>query len=133
MAPQWWSWILTVIGLTGWWLTGRRLWQGWAVACAVQVLWLSYALVTSQFGFIVAALAYGALAAHNLRRWLLPASPTEHLHYRHQPGMCPDGDDCPGHRAPAGALALLDDLRDAGRLSYVGPGDRPAWMTRLTR
>ncbi|MFG1776591.1 hypothetical protein ACGFIG_09200 [Micromonospora sp. NPDC049048] len=69
MAAQWWSWALTLIGLTGWWLTGRRLWQGWAVSLAVQALWLAYALVTGQHGFIVAALAYGAMATHNLRRW----------------------------------------------------------------
>ncbi|MFF0823085.1 hypothetical protein ACFYUR_22210 [Micromonospora haikouensis] len=69
MAAQWWSWALTLIGLTGWWLTGRRLWQGWAVSCAVQVLWLAYALATAQYGFILASVAYGAMAAHNMRRW----------------------------------------------------------------
>lgn len=74
MAAQWWSWVLTLIGLTGWWLTGRRLWQGWAVSLAVQALWLAYALATGQYGFIVAALAYGAMAAHNVRRWRSDAS-----------------------------------------------------------
>ncbi|MGW1059379.1 hypothetical protein [Micromonospora rubida] len=135
MTAQWWSWALTAIGLTGWWLTGRRMWQGWAVAIAVQILWLAYALATAQYGFIVASVAYGALAAHNLRRWLLTeaTAPAEHLHYRHQVGACPTQGECPGHRAPAGALALLDDLRTAGRLSYVGPAAPSAWLTRLTR
>lgn len=69
MAPQWWSWALTLIGATGWWLAGRRLWQGWAVGLAVQFLWLAYALVTRQYGFILAALLYGSIALGNLRRW----------------------------------------------------------------
>ncbi|WFE44997.1 hypothetical protein [Verrucosispora sp. WMMD1129] len=80
MAAQWWSWALTLIGLTGWWLTGRRLWHGWAVSLAVQALWLAYALATGQYGFIVAALSYGAMAALNLRRWrrdALATSPSD--------------------------------------------------------
>lgn len=48
MGAQWWSWALTVVGLTGWWLTGRRLWQGWAVSLSVQALWLAYALATGH-------------------------------------------------------------------------------------
>ncbi|MEU5872500.1 hypothetical protein AB0A73_13210 [Glycomyces sp. NPDC047369] len=76
MSAQWWSWALTLIGLTGWWLTGRRLWQGWAVSLAVQALWLAYALVTQQYGFIVASVSYGAMATLNLRRWRAEAAST---------------------------------------------------------
>ncbi|MGI5153471.1 hypothetical protein ACQEVC_45330 [Plantactinospora sp. CA-294935] len=39
------------------------------IGLAVQVLWLAYALVTEQWGFILSAVAYGAMAAHNLRKW----------------------------------------------------------------
>ncbi|MBY8872874.1 hypothetical protein K7640_13620 [Micromonospora sp. PLK6-60] len=77
MSAQWWSWALTLVGLTGWWLTGRRLWQGWAVSLSVQILWLAYALVTEQYGFIVAALSYGAMATLNLRRWRAEAATTD--------------------------------------------------------
>lgn len=69
MGGQWWSWVLTAVGLTGWWLTGRRLWAGWAVSLGVQVLWLAYAVTSRQWGFVVAALAYGTMAGINLRRW----------------------------------------------------------------
>lgn len=73
MAAQWWSWALTLIGVTGWWLTGRRLWQGWAVAIGVQALWIAYAVTTGQWGFLASALLYGGMATHNLRRWRKPA------------------------------------------------------------
>lgn len=76
MASQWWSWALTLIGVTGWWLTGRRLWQGWAVAIGVQVLWLAYAVTTQQWGFVVSVFLYGGMAVINLRRWRQPATDT---------------------------------------------------------
>lgn len=80
MSP-WWSWVLTLIGVTGWWLTGRRMWQGWAVAISVQVLWVAYAISTKQYGFLVAAVLYGGMAAHNLRQWLRPGTgPTVRRH-----------------------------------------------------
>jgi hypothetical protein len=65
----WWSWTLAAIGVTGLWLagSGRRL--GWAVGVGVQVLWVAYAVVTRQWGFIFSALAYGAVNIRNWRRW----------------------------------------------------------------
>jgi hypothetical protein len=70
MTPLWWSLLLAAVGVFGLWLAGRKSWIGWAVGLGAQVLWLIFALVTDQYGFIVSALAYGWVYGTNLRRWL---------------------------------------------------------------
>lgn len=64
-----WSWILTAVGLTGFVLAGRKVWWAWYVNLACQGLWFAYALVTEQFGFIVASVVYTFVFAQNAVRW----------------------------------------------------------------
>lgn len=66
---MWWSYLLTVFGLTGLVLAGRNKSLGWAIGLAAQVLWFVYAVVTQQWGFIVSALAYGSVYFRNWRAW----------------------------------------------------------------
>jgi len=67
----WWSWLLMAVGVTGVYLSGRRLWWGWLVGVSSEVLWIAYAVTTRQYGFVVAALVYGTMFAVNARRWYL--------------------------------------------------------------
>lgn len=64
-----WSWVLTGVGLVGFYLSGKKLWVGWAINLANQVVWLAYALVTRQFGFLPGVVLYGLLYARNMRAW----------------------------------------------------------------
>lgn len=57
MSPYW-SWALTTIGVTAFYLTSRKVWWGWWINVGGQVVWLAYAIITVQFGFVVAALLY---------------------------------------------------------------------------
>lgn len=66
---QWWSWILTAVGLTGFILAGRKVWWSWYVNIACQGLWYAYAIVTEQWGFIVAATAYTFVFSQNAYKW----------------------------------------------------------------
>jgi hypothetical protein len=68
-AYWWWSWALTVVGVTGVWLAGRAKTAGWVVGLSAQGLWVAYALVTEQYGFIASALAFGLVYARNIRAW----------------------------------------------------------------
>lgn len=68
MNPYW-SYLLTAGGVFGLWLAGRKNQYGWAVGLAMQALWISYAVATRQWGFIVSALAYGAVYAKNFSAW----------------------------------------------------------------
>lgn len=69
MTPFLWSCLLTAIGITGWFLVGRKNWRGWAISLGAQVLWITYAIVTAQWGFLASAVLYGSVAAKNLRSW----------------------------------------------------------------
>lgn len=73
-----WSWILAAIGVTGLYLTTRKLAVGFAVGVAVQVIWIAYAFATEQWGFIASALAYGAVNALGLYRWTREKAPHTH-------------------------------------------------------
>lgn len=65
----WWSYLLAAGGVFGLWLAGRKNWWGWAVSLAMQVAWITYAVVTAQWGFILSALAYSAVYLVNLTKW----------------------------------------------------------------
>lgn len=74
---MYWSWILTAVGVFGLWLAGRRNRLGWAVGLGAQGLWITYALTTEQYGFLVSAGAYGWIYAKNFVSWRshAPVSP----------------------------------------------------------
>ena len=76
-AAWWWSWLLMTVGITGVYLTGKRLWWGWLVGVLSEILWITYAIITKQYGFIVAGLVYGIVFAMNARKWYLMR---EYLH-----------------------------------------------------
>lgn len=66
---QYWSWILTAVGLTGFVLAGRKVWWCWYINIGCQALWMTYAIVTEQWGFIVASLAYTFVFTKNAIKW----------------------------------------------------------------
>jgi hypothetical protein len=68
-VSAWWSWLLTAVGVTGLYFAGRKMWQGWIVGLSAQVLWVSYAIATKQWGFIVSAFAYGSVYGRNAWLW----------------------------------------------------------------
>jgi hypothetical protein len=68
VSPALWSWLLTAVGITGLFVVSRGRTWGWLINIAGQVLWLAYAIVTGQHGFIVASLLYGGVFVLNYRR-----------------------------------------------------------------
>lgn len=66
---QWWSFILMAVGILGLYLAGKKNLYGWAILIGAQFLWIAYALATKQWGFIISALAYGAVNLRNYLRW----------------------------------------------------------------
>jgi len=64
-----WSWVLAVLGITGIFLVGRKTIWGWLVLCANEILWVTYALVTKQYGFIAMAVAYVLVYLKSFLHW----------------------------------------------------------------
>ena len=64
-----WSWLLSIVGVAGFWLAGRKVWWAWYVNIANQALWTAYALVTAQWGFLVGVVVYTWVFVGNARRW----------------------------------------------------------------
>lgn len=64
-----WSVVLAATGILGLYLAGSRNVWGWAVSFGAQTLWVVFALVTAQYGFILSAVAYGWVYGRNYLRW----------------------------------------------------------------
>lgn len=73
-VSQLWSWGLTIVGVFGLWLAGRKNPFGWFIGLCAQGLWVAYAVTSHQPGFIVSALAYGTVYARNLYLWTSEAT-----------------------------------------------------------
>mgnify|MGYP000093949135 FL=1 len=64
-----WSWILAVIGVAGIFFVGRKTIWGWLILCVNEILWIAYALITDQYGFIFSAIAYAAVYVKSYLSW----------------------------------------------------------------
>lgn len=66
---EFWSWLLTAVGVTGLYFAGRKRALGWGIGLSAQVLWVAFAVSTEQYGFLVSAGAYGWVYAKNFTAW----------------------------------------------------------------
>lgn len=64
-----WSWVLGTIGVAGIYFVGRKTIWGWIVLLSNEVLWITYALLTKQYGFIFSAVAYGIVYIKSFLHW----------------------------------------------------------------
>lgn len=75
MSEQLWPWVLSIVGVMGFLLAGRKVWWAWYVNIACQGLWFTYAIVSEQYGFFVGAFFYLAVFVINAYKWT-----KEHYH-----------------------------------------------------
>lgn len=66
---QIWSWVLSIVGLAGFFLAGKKVWWAWYVNIANQVLWTAYALLTEQWGFLAGTVFYFVVFTRNAYLW----------------------------------------------------------------
>lgn len=64
-----WSYILTAIGVTGFFLAGKKVWWCWYLNIANQVIWLAYSLITEQYGFLAGVVVYTWVFVKNAILW----------------------------------------------------------------
>lgn len=70
-----WSLALAAVGVLGLYLSGKKNYWGWGIGLGAQVLWIAYAIVTQQWGFIISALAYAWVYGKNFLSWRKDAQP----------------------------------------------------------
>jgi nicotinamide riboside transporter PnuC len=64
-----WSFALAAVGILGIYVAGKKNAWGWFIGLAAQGLWVVFALVTGQYGFILSAVAYGIIYGKNWLAW----------------------------------------------------------------
>ena len=64
-----WSWILAVVGVSGMFLVGQKVLKGWIVLFCNECLWITYAISTKQYGFVVMATAYIIVYIRSYSEW----------------------------------------------------------------
>jgi nicotinamide riboside transporter PnuC len=74
-----WTISLALIGLIGLHIAGKKSQWGWCIGLCVQVLWIIFAIVSDQYGFILSALGYGFVNANNWRKWRKEQPKREHV------------------------------------------------------
>lgn len=66
---EYWSWILATIGVAGIYFVGKKTIWGWFVLLFNEIIWVTYAIITEQYGFIVSAIAYAAVYIRSYLHW----------------------------------------------------------------
>ena len=66
---MYWSYLLAVIGVAGIYFVGRKTIWGWFVLLFNEVLWIAYAIITQQYGFIFSAIAYAIIYIRSYVHW----------------------------------------------------------------
>ncbi|HEX6325303.1 MAG TPA: hypothetical protein VFZ72_01930 [Jiangellaceae bacterium] len=67
-APLYWAWLLTGLQVVALWAAGRRQWWAWLLGAGVQPVWIIYAILTGQLGFVPGCLVSAAVQVHNFVR-----------------------------------------------------------------
>lgn len=69
MGDQYWGWLLSIVGVAGFMLAGKKVWWAWYVNIANQILWFAYATITQQWGFLAGVLVYSVVFVRNAYLW----------------------------------------------------------------
>jgi len=64
-----WSWVLATVGLIGLLFVGRKTRYGWLILLINETLWITYAVQTKQYGFILGSLVIMVICIKSYRNW----------------------------------------------------------------
>lgn len=69
MTEQILSYLITAIGLLGFWLAGKKIWWCWWVNVGNQVAWTIFAVVTGYYAFLIGTAFYFFVFTKNAIQW----------------------------------------------------------------
>ena len=67
-----WTWVLfafEVIGISGMWIVGKKVWWGWAIVLSHSIPWFIYSLIYDKPGFIAMSFMWWIVNATNMLKW----------------------------------------------------------------
>lgn len=67
-APGYWAWLLTGLQVLALWAAGGRRSWGWLLGASVQPVWITYAVLTGQIGFIPGCAVSAAVQGYSFLR-----------------------------------------------------------------
>lgn len=86
-----WSWLLTIVGATCFYLAGglngRKVWWAWYIGLFAQVLWGTYAILDLEHraGFLVGVALYGFVYVRNCIAWTREHRAEMAVRRKHEP------------------------------------------------
>jgi hypothetical protein len=63
------SWVVTIVGLIGFELAGRKVWWAWYINIANQFAWVAFALITDYYAFLLGTAFYFVVFCKNAYLW----------------------------------------------------------------
>lgn len=63
------TWVLTFLGLLGFYLAGKKVWWCWYINIANQLVWILYSVTTKQWAFLVGTAFYMYVFTRNAYIW----------------------------------------------------------------
>ena len=64
-----WSYGLAAVAVCSTWLIGEKNTWGWVIGVAQQFLWIVYALLTAQHGFIISSVIFLVINVRSCVKW----------------------------------------------------------------
>lgn len=72
MSDATWTWLLfimEVVGVTGMFIVGKKIWWGWAIVLVHSVPWFIYSISHDKPGFIAMSTMWWITNAYNMNKW----------------------------------------------------------------
>lgn len=63
------DWVVTIVGVIGFRLAGKKVWWAWYVNILNQILWAIFAITTQQWGFLLGIPLYMYVFVKNAYEW----------------------------------------------------------------
>jgi hypothetical protein len=111
------SWIISILGMSGFLLAGRKVWWCWYINIACQLFWFMYAIASNTPAFFVTAMFYSGIFSVNAWNWT-----REHFANKAQKGQYRT------KSSPVDALYFKGGVENASEImAWLGAREIQAW------
>lgn len=72
MSDLTWTWVLfamEIVGVTGMYFVGRRIWWGWLIVLLHTIPWFIYSIGHRKWGFVAMSLMWWTMHSYNMVKW----------------------------------------------------------------